>query len=149
MIRLEIITVEGTVFDDNVNMVIAPGSDGVLGILPRHTPLMTTLTYGELEIKKQGQPDQFFAIGGGFMEVRPYNVTVLADSAERADEINIERARVAREQAKSRLESSEEAKRDFSEAEAALQRSLVRLKVAERRRNNKDRRPPPSDFSAN
>jgi F-type H+-transporting ATPase subunit epsilon len=148
MLRLEIITVEGTVFDDNVNMVIAPGSDGVLGILPRHTPLMTTLTYGELEIKKEGQPDQFFAIGGGFMEVRPYNVTILADSAERADEIDFERAGKARERAEAMLDESSDKQQDFARAEAALQRSIARLKVARRRRNNQDRKMP-SDFDTN
>ena len=145
MLRLEIITVDGTVFDDNVNMVIAPGSDGVLGVLPRHTPLMTTLTYGELEIKKEGQPDQFFAIGGGFMEVRPHHVTILADSAERAEEIDLERAKAARERAETMLDESSDKKQDFARAEAALQRSITRLKVARRRRNNNDRQTP-SDF---
>jgi F-type H+-transporting ATPase subunit epsilon len=146
MLRLEIITVEGTVFDDNVNMVIAPGSEGVLGILPRHTPLLTSLNYGELEIKKDGEPDQFFAIGGGFMEVRPFNVTVLADAAERADEIDIERAKAARERAEARLTEAASDQQDFSRAEAALQRSIARLKVAERRKNNRERRRPPTDF---
>jgi F-type H+-transporting ATPase subunit epsilon len=146
MLHLEIITVDGTVFDDNVNMVIAPGSDGVLGILPRHTPLLTSLTYGELEIKKKGEPNQFFAIGGGFMEVRPFNVIVLADAAERADEIDVERARVARERAEARLAAAAASQQDFSRAEAALQRSLVRLKVAERQKNNHERRRPPTDF---
>jgi F-type H+-transporting ATPase subunit epsilon len=147
MLRLEIITVDGTVFDDNVNMVIAPGSDGVLGILPRHTPLLTSLTYGELEIKREGRPDEFFAIGGGFMEVRPFNVTVLADAAERADEIDIERAKAARERAEARLAAAAKDQQDFSRAEAALQRSIARLKVAERRKeNNNRRRRPPTDF---
>ena len=147
MLRLEIITVDGTVFDDNVNMVIAPGSDGVLGILPRHTPLLTSLNYGELEIKREGQPDEFFAIGGGFMEVRPFNVTVLADAAERADEIDIERAKAARERAEDRLAAAAKDQQDFSRAEAALQRSMARLKVAERRKENNNRRRPPTDFS--
>jgi len=146
MLRLEIITVEGRVFDDNVNMVIAPGSDGVLGILPRHTPLLTSLTYGELEIKRVGQPDEFFAIGGGFMEVRPFNVIVLADAAERVDEIDIERARAARERAEARLAAAAKEQLDFSRAEAALRRSMARLKVAERRKNNNQRRRPPTDF---
>lgn len=146
MLRLEIITVEGTVFDDNVNMVIAPGSDGVLGILPRHTPLLTSLTYGELEIKRDGQPDEFFAIGGGFMEVRPFNVIVLADAAERADEIDIERARAARERAEARLAEAAKDQLDFSRAEAALRRSMARLKVAQRRRSSQERRRPPTDF---
>jgi len=146
MLRLEIITVEGTVFDENVNMVIAPGSDGVLGILPRHTPLLTSLNYGELEIKREGQPDEFFAIGGGFMEVRPFSVIVLADAAERADEIDIERARAAQERAEARLAEAGKDQLDFSRADAALQRSLARLKVAQRRRKSQERRRPPTDF---
>jgi F-type H+-transporting ATPase subunit epsilon len=146
MLRLEIITVDGTVFDDNVNMVIAPGSDGVLGILPRHTPLLTSLSYGELEIKREGQPNEFFAIGGGFMEVRPFNVTVLADAAERADEIDIERAKAAQERAETRLAEAAQDQQDFSRAEAALQRSIARLKVAERQKKNNQRRRPPADF---
>jgi F-type H+-transporting ATPase subunit epsilon len=118
----------------------------VLGILPRHTPLLTSLTYGELEIKKEGEPDQFFAIGGGFMEVRSFNVTVLADAAERADEIDVERARAARERAEARLAETTANQQEFSRAEAALQRSLARLKVAERQRNNKERRRRPTDM---
>ena len=70
-LRLEILTIERKVFEDDVAMVTAPGSEGVLGILPRHIPLLTALTFGELQIKKEGEEDQFFAIGGGFMEVRP------------------------------------------------------------------------------
>ncbi|MBN1217732.1 MAG: F0F1 ATP synthase subunit epsilon [Anaerolineae bacterium] len=147
MLRLEIITVEGKVFEDNVSMVIAPGTDGVLGILARHTPLMTTLTYGELQIKTEEQPDQFFAIGGGFMEVRPYNVTILADSAERAEEIDVGRARAARERAETILTQTIDERRDFSRVEAALQRSRIRLKVARRQKSSQDRRRPTSDFN--
>jgi F-type H+-transporting ATPase subunit epsilon len=145
MLRLEIVTVEGTEFDEDVNMVIAPGSEGVLGILPRHTPLITTLTYGELQIKKEGQPDQFFAIGGGFMEIRPYHVIVMADSAERAEEIDIDRAKAARQRAEDLLSRTDE-QVDFSRAEAALRRSAARLKVAQRRGYARDRHRPPSDL---
>ncbi len=146
MLRLEIITIEGTEFDEDVDMVIAPGSEGVLGILPHHTPLITTLTYGELDIKKEGQ-DQFFAIGGGFMEVRPDHVIVMADSAERAEEIDIDRAAAALQRAEDIL-SHEGEQFDFSRAEAALQRSAARLKVAQRRGYAKDRRRPPSDLGS-
>ncbi len=137
-LHLEIVTIERKIYDDQVNMVIAPGSEGVLGILPRHTPLLTALTYGELQIKKDGQEDQFFAIGGGFMEVQPDHVVVLADAAERAEEINVERAEAARRRAEEFLGRAK-AEEDFARAEAALRRSIIRLKVAERRRRERHR----------
>jgi F-type H+-transporting ATPase subunit epsilon len=133
-LHLEIVTIEGRVYDDQVNMVVAPGSEGVLGILPRHTPLLTALTFGELQIKKEGEEDQFFAIGGGFMEVQPDHVVVLADSAERAEEIDVARAEAARRRAEELLARAKEEKVDFIRIEAALRRSVTRLKVGRRRR---------------
>jgi F-type H+-transporting ATPase subunit epsilon len=138
-LRLEILTVERRVFDEAVNMVVAPGVEGVLGILPRHTPLLTALTYGELEVKKEGEPDRFFAIGGGVMEVQPDHVIVMADSAERADEIDVDRAKSARQRAEDLLTAKAGKAEDFAYAEAALHRSDTRLKVAQRRRGAKDR----------
>jgi F-type H+-transporting ATPase subunit epsilon len=132
-LRLEIVTVEGKVYDDHVNMVIAPGSEGVLGILPRHTPLLTALSYGELEVKKDGEESQFFAIGGGCMEVQPDRVVVLADAAERAEQIDIARAEEARKRAEELLTKAEKDEIDFARAEAARLRSLTRIKVARRR----------------
>ncbi len=152
MLRLEILTIERKLFDDYVNMVIAPGSEGVLGILPRHTPLLTALNYGELQVKKEGEEDQFFAIGGGFMEVQPDHVVVLADSAEHAGEIDVTRAEAARERAEELLAKAKKGETiDFARAESALRRSLIRLKVA-RRRYRRDRGPGPTrpgeDFSS-
>jgi F-type H+-transporting ATPase subunit epsilon len=137
-LHLEIVTIERKVFDDEVNMVVAPGSEGMLGILPRHTPLLTALNYGELQIKKEGQEDQFFAIGGGFMEVQPNHVVVLADSAEHAEEIDVERAEAARRRAEESLARAPE-ELELEQAEAALRRSVIRLKVAERRRGTRPR----------
>lgn len=137
-LHLEIVTIERKVFDDEVSMVVAPGSEGVLGILPRHTSLLTALNYGELQIKKEGQEDQFFAIGGGFMEVQPDHVVVLADSAERAEEIDVERAEAARRRAEESLARAPE-ELELEQAEAALRRSVIRLKVAERRRGSRPR----------
>lgn len=137
-LHLEIVTIERKVFDDEVSMVVAPGSEGVLGVLPRHTPLLTALSYGELQIKKEGQEDQFFAIGGGFMEVQPDHVVVLADSAERAEEIDVERAEAARRRAEDSLARAPE-ELELEQAEAALRRSVIRLKVAERRRGSRPR----------
>lgn len=137
-LHLEIVTVEGKVLDDHVTMVVAPGSEGVLGILPRHAPLITALNVGELQIKKEGQEDQFFAIGGGFMEVQPDHVVVLADAAERAEEIDVERAEAARRRAEESLAKADK-EIDFERAQAALRRSTIRLRVAERRRGRRPR----------
>lgn len=148
-LRLDVVTVERLVFSGEVDMVIAPGIEGELGILPHHAPLMTALTYGELRARR-GEQEETFAIGGGFMEVLPHQVTVLADSAERADEIDLERAEQARRRAEERMRLYAQDKADFSKAEAALRRSLVRIKVAEeqRRRRAAGRqagRPPEAD----
>ena len=134
-LHLEIVTVERKIFDDHVNMVIAPGTEGVLGILPHHTPLLTALDFGELQIKRDGEEDQFLAIGGGFMEVQPDHVVVLADSAEHIDEIDLERAEAARRRAEEMLERARaEEEIDFSRAEMALRRSVARIRVTQRRR---------------
>lgn len=142
-LRLEILTIERRVFEDDVSMVIAPGSEGMLGILPHHIPLLTALTFGELQIKKEGEEDQFFAISGGFMEVLPDRVIVLADAAERAAEIDLARAEAARQRAEERLSKAKAGEiEDFDMAEAALKRSAIRIKVAQRRRR-RDKTPPP------
>jgi len=132
-IRLEVVTAERVVYADDVDMVIAPGVEGQLGILPRHAPLLTALTYGELRVKKAGQEDESLSIGGGFMEVLPERVVVLADAAERAEEIDLERAEAARRRAEERLKQRQAEDVDFVHAEAALRRSLARLKVARRK----------------
>lgn len=145
-IRLEIVTVEEKLFDEDVNMVVAPGSEGVLGILPRHAALLTALTYGELVVKKEGQPDLFFAIGGGFMEVQPHHVIVLADAAERADEIDLARAEAARKRAEELLVKAKDSQEDFGRAEAALRRSITRMKVARRRQKGEGYHGPPGSY---
>ena len=116
-------------------MVVAPGVEGQLGILPHHAPLMTTLQAGELLIRASGE-EFSLAISGGFLEVRPDRIIVLADAAERAEEIDIARAEEAKRRAEERL-SRPAPEADAARAEAALQRSLARLKVAERRRKRK------------
>jgi len=131
-IRLDIVTAERMVYSDEVDMVIAPGVMGALGILPHHAPLVTALEVGELRVKK-GEIEEHFAIGGGFMEVLPDRVIVLADTAEHADEIDIARAEAARERAE-RLLRGGPPREDLTRIEGALRRSRVRLKVARRRR---------------
>lgn len=140
-IRCEIVTAERTVFEDDVDMVIAPGIQGELGILPHHAPLMTALTYGELTIRREGQDDEFIAIGGGFLEVGPDHVTILADSAERADEIDEARAEEAHQRAEELMAQRKEEDVDLARAEAALRRSMVRIKVAQHRRRRRGRVP--------
>ena len=141
MMRCEVVTAERMVFEDDVEMVVAPGIDGQLGILPHHAPLMTALSYGELVLQRAGREDEYIAIGGGFMEVGPDHVIVLADSAERAEEIDIARAEEAQRRAEETMAQQQREEVDFARAEAALRRSLIRLKVARRRRRPEGRRP--------
>ena len=128
-IRLDIVTAEQTVYSEEVEMVIAPGVEGQLGILPHHIPLMTTLQAGELRIKKGGE-EISLAISGGFLEVRPDRVVILADAAERAEEIDVARAEAAKRRAQERLAERHVYQIDGARAEVALRRSLARLKVA-------------------
>jgi len=128
-IRLDIVTAEQAVYSEEVEMVIAPGVEGQLGILPHHIPLMTTLQAGELRIKKGGE-EMSLAISGGFLEVRPDRVVILADAAERAEEIDVARAEAAKRRAQERLAERHVYQIDGARAEAALHRSLARLKVA-------------------
>jgi F-type H+-transporting ATPase subunit epsilon len=130
-IKLEIVTAERIVFSGDVDEVIAPGIAGQLGILPHHAPLMTMLQAGELVARKGGQ-DDIMAISGGFLEVRPDRVIVLADAAERAEEIDIKRAEAARQRAEERLRDRKAIGLDEATAEAALKRAMARLSVAEK-----------------
>jgi F-type H+-transporting ATPase subunit epsilon len=133
--RLDIVTAEREVFSDDVDEVVAPGVEGQLGILPHHAPLMTMLLPGELVVKKGGE-EFYLAISGGFLEVRPDRIIVLADAAERVEEIDVARAEEAKRRAEERL-AEHAPGLDAARAEAALRRSLVRLKVVERRRRRK------------
>jgi F-type H+-transporting ATPase subunit epsilon len=139
--RCEIVTAERTVFEGDVDLVLAPAVQGQLGILPHHAPLMTALAFGELILRREGLPDEFIAISGGFMEVGPEHITILADSAERAEEIDVARAEEARRRAEETMAQKRKEDVDFARAEAALRRSVIRLKVARRRRRGTGRRP--------
>jgi len=129
-IKIDVVTAERLVYSDDVDIVVAPGIEGELGILPHHASLMTILKAGELRIRK-GTDELSLAVTGGFLEVQPEQITVLADAAERADEIDISRAEAARKRAEERL-THRTSEVDISRAEAALRRSLTRLKVAEK-----------------
>ena len=130
--KLDIVTAERVVFSEDVDAVIAPGMEGELGILPHHAPLMTMLQPGELRVKKGGE-ESILAVSGGFLEVRPDRVIVLADTAERAEEIDVSRAEEAKRRAEERLHLHAP-EVDLARAEVALRRSIARLKVGEKRR---------------
>ncbi len=133
-IRLEIVTGERLVYTDDVDSVVAPGVEGELGILPHHAALMTTLAPGELRVHKGGQ-EILMAVGGGFMEVLPHKVTILADTAERAEEIDDARAEEARKRAQHRLADASKGEQvDIARAQAAVRRAVVRLKVAQKKK---------------
>jgi F-type H+-transporting ATPase subunit epsilon len=134
--KLEIVTAERMVFSDDVSALIAWGVEGQLGILPHHAPLMTMLQPGDLMIRKDKE-EEYLVISGGFLEVRPDKVIILADACERADEIDITRAEEAKKRAQETMKAAP-LTADAAAAEAALRRSLARLKVAEKRR----RKPP-------
>ncbi len=132
-LTVEIVTVERALLkEEGVEEVIAPGVDGQLTVLPQHAAFMTMLAPGELILKKGGEEIPF-AVTGGFFEVLRDRVVVLADAAERADEIDIARAEEARERAKTALERRETVE-DLAQVQASLQRALIRLRVAENRR---------------
>jgi F-type H+-transporting ATPase subunit epsilon len=131
-IQLEIVTPERLVYDDEVDSVNVPGVEGELGILPHHAPLVSTLGYGELRIRKGGA-EESFAIVGGFVQVRPDKVVVMAETADLASEIDLERAQEARREAERALETGYTEGADLSAARAALQQALMRIRVAERR----------------
>ena len=134
-LRLELVTAERMVYSGDVNMMVAWGVEGQLGILPHHAPLMTMLQPGELIIKKDDK-ETYMAVSGGFLEVRPDKVIVLADACERGEEIDKTRAEEAKCQAE-KIMKAPMPKTETSAAEAALRRSLVRLKVAEKTRRKR------------
>ncbi|HHS98112.1 MAG TPA: F0F1 ATP synthase subunit epsilon [Chloroflexi bacterium] len=143
-LQLSIVTPERELFAGEVDSLLAPGKDGEMGVLPHHAPLIAVLKEGVL-IARQGEEELVFAVHGGYMQVLPDRVIVLADVAERAEEIDVERAEAARRRAEELLKK-EPPPEVRAEAAAALRRSLVRLRVARRRRYRiESERPEPSD----
>lgn len=131
---LEIVTAERLVYSEQVSGVVAPGIEGELGILPHHAPLLTILQPGELRILKEGQEDTYMAVSGGFLEVMANRVVILADTAERAEEIDEARAEAATQRAQERL-AHRTADIDLERALASMRRAQTRLKVVRRRRH--------------
>ena len=137
-IKLDIVTAEKLIYSEEVDSFIAPGINGELGILPNHANLVTILDTGVLTITKNGEETDM-AIAGGYLEVQPHSALLLADAAERADDIDIERAEAARARAEEAAKNVGSVDAQLA-AEAALKRSLTRLKVA-KRRGNRTRKP--------
>jgi len=135
-LSLEVVTAERVVLDDaGIDVVIAPALQGEVAILPEHAPLITPLVPGELRVRK-GTDETSYFVAGGFLEVLRDKVTILADAAEHAEEIDVARAEDARRRAQEALARRHE-QPDVAAAEAAMRRSLLRLRVAERRRRSR------------
>ncbi|MDA0988034.1 MAG: F0F1 ATP synthase subunit epsilon [Chloroflexi bacterium] len=137
--KLEIITAERVVYSDEVDVVVAPGVEGELGILPHHAPLMTVLLPGEITIRKGGE-QTYLAVSGGFLEMMANTVTILADAAERSDEIDEVRVQEAMKRAQERV-AMRSSDMDLERAVNSIRRSQARLKVVQRRRSRPS--PPP------
>jgi F-type H+-transporting ATPase subunit epsilon len=138
-IQLEIVTPERLAYSDTVDAVTLPGSEGEMGVLPHHAPLLATLGVGELRIRKGGETEAF-AIVGGFVQVRPDKVVVMAETADMASEIDLEKAQEARREAEKALGSGFHEGADLAVARAALQTALLRIRLAERRHHEGARR---------
>lgn len=140
-LRVDIVTAERLVYsEEGVDEIIVPGVEGELGVLTLHAPLLTMIQPGVLRVVK-GDDEVEMAITGGFIEVRDNRVTILADAAERAEEIDVAKAEEARRRAQRRLEERG-AREELAQAEASLARALARIKAVERRRRRRGGVPP-------
>jgi F-type H+-transporting ATPase subunit epsilon len=135
-IKFEITTPERVVFSDEVDEVVLPTSSGEIGVLPHHIPLVSILVPGEVRIKK-GSEIVHMAVSGGFIQVRPDKVVVLADSADREEEIDEQKAEEARQRAKKLLSATRVDAAEFAAISAQLEKELARLKVTRRRRKSR------------
>lgn len=132
-LTIEVVTGERAVFtESDVDAVTVPGSEGQLGILPNHAPLISTLAGGELRVRK-GNAEHSIVVFGGFVEVTPHKVVVLADSAERLEEIDVARAEAARRRAEDTLRNTTNVI-ELAQAEAALRRATIRLRLSQAKR---------------
>jgi len=145
---LDFVSQDKMVFSGQVSSIVAPGSEGQLGILPRHAPLMTVLAPGEVIVRRENDEDLYFAVSGGWMEVRPDKVTILARTAEWPAEIDIDRAKAARDRAE-RLLKEGAPHEDRPGIRLALQRSRVRLNVGHKRHRRPGAPTAGEDFGEN
>jgi F-type H+-transporting ATPase subunit epsilon len=130
-LQLEVVTPDRLVLSTEADVVVCPGVEGQFGVLPGHIPFLSALEIGEMYYRKGGQIE-YLAVSGGFAEVTGEKVTIVAESAEKGREIDIERAKRAQERAEKRVAAGKTAEIDWVRAEAAMRRSLVRMKVAGR-----------------
>ena len=130
-IKLEVVTPEKYVVDEEVQIAVAPGSLGEFGVLIGHTPFLTTLKTGAMHYTDAKGDEKFVFVSGGFAEALPDKVTVLAESAERRKDIDVDRAKSAMERAQERLARSQAEDIDFNRARAALERALHRIRLSE------------------
>jgi F-type H+-transporting ATPase subunit epsilon len=134
--KLHIVSAEQEIYSDLSEMVIVPGTDGDLGIMPQHTQLISTLKPGEVIVTKQGGERESIYISGGILEVQPHIVTILSDTALRASDLDEDRAQQAKEQAESMLEGDAD-KMDIAKAQAELMQAIEQLKLIEKLKKNK------------
>jgi F-type H+-transporting ATPase subunit epsilon len=135
-IHVDIVSAEGQIFSGEASMVFVPGSQGELGIAPRHAPLLTTLKAGEVRVQSQGHEEQLFYVGGGTLEVQPNLVSVLADTAARARDLDEAAASAARQRAEDAMREHSD-KVDIAEAQAELLRAVAQLRAIERLRKKR------------
>ncbi|MDB3990344.1 F0F1 ATP synthase subunit epsilon [Gammaproteobacteria bacterium] len=130
-IRVEIVSAEVAIFSGEASMVVAPGKDGDLGIAPKHTPLLTTLRPGEIELHKKDNEKEFIYITGGILEVQPHMVTILADSATHSEKLDEEAALNAKNQAEEALKGADK-KEDLDKAQAQLAEAAARYSAVKK-----------------
>jgi F-type H+-transporting ATPase subunit epsilon len=135
-IHLDIVSAEGEIFSGEATMVFAPGSQGELGIAPRHAPLLTTLKAGEVRVQTEGQEEQSFYVGGGALEIQPHLITVLADTAARARDLDEAAAQAAKQRAEEAMRGRVD-KMEIAEAQAELARAVAQLRAIERLRKRR------------
>jgi len=135
-IHVDIVSAEGQIFSGDASRVFVPGSEGEIGIAPRHAPLLTTLKPGEVRVQTEGREEQSFYVGGGALEIQPHQVTVLADTAARAHDLDEAAALAAKSRAEDAVRTRGD-KLEIAEAQAELARAVAQLRAIERIRKKR------------